>query len=193
MTPNQITMIRIYLIPIMVFFYLADFVPYGKAIAVGIFAIAALTDFIDGKVARKTGQITELGTFLDSIADKMLIMSGLILIVADATVLAPWGAILAIIILAREFLVSGLRQVAATKKIIMSADKWGKYKAFLQDLAIPAFMLLAFFSQYNLLSGTFEILFVFICYLLIFSATILTLISGINYFIKNWSVFKREK
>lgn len=192
MTPNQITMIRIFLIPFMVFFYLADFVPYGKAIAVAIFAIAALTDFVDGKVARKTGQVTELGTFLDSIADKMLIMSGLILIVAGNAILAPWGAVLAIIILAREFMVSGLRQVAATKKIIMSADKWGKYKAFLQDLAIPAFMLLAFFNQYQILSGSFSLIYIWICYFLIFSATILTIVSGIHYFVKNWSVFKKE-
>ncbi|MBR2053059.1 MAG: CDP-alcohol phosphatidyltransferase family protein, partial [Clostridia bacterium] len=85
MTPNQITCIRIALLPFIAFFYLADFIPWGKFIAVVLFAVAALTDFIDGKLARKTGQVTDLGKFLDTIADKLLITVALILVVADGT------------------------------------------------------------------------------------------------------------
>ena len=154
MTPNQVTMIRIFLLPLIVFFYLADFIPWGKFIAVCLFALAALTDFIDGKMARKRNQVTDLGKFLDTIADKLLITVALILVVADGTILAPWGAIIAIIILCREFLVTFLRQMAVNKGLVLAADNWGKYKAFIQDLAIPAFMLLAFFNQYNFLTGT---------------------------------------
>ncbi len=193
MTPNQISMIRIFLVPVLVFFYLADFITWNKFIAVIIFIVAALTDFIDGKLARKTGQVTDLGKFLDSIADKILVLAGLILIVADGTIYAPYGAIIAIVILSREFMVSALRQVAAGKNLILAADKWGKYKAFLQDLAIPAFMLLNFLSQYNYISGiSFEIVF-WICWGLMIVAVLLTIISGINYFVKNREVFIDKK
>lgn len=126
MTPNQITLIRIFLIPVMVFFYLADFIPYGKAIAVFVFAIAALTDFIDGKLARKTGQVTDTGKFLDTLADKILIMAGILLVVADQTIIAPIGAIVGILILAREFIVTGLRQIAVIKKRCYSSRQMGK-------------------------------------------------------------------
>ncbi|MDD2445240.1 MAG: CDP-diacylglycerol--glycerol-3-phosphate 3-phosphatidyltransferase [Clostridia bacterium] len=196
MTPNQITLIRIFLVPFMIFFYLADFIPYGKLIAVIIFALAAITDFIDGKLARKTGKVTDLGKFLDPIADKVLVMSALILVVTSQMIVSMWGtwaAIIAIIIIAREFLVSLLRQVAASKNIILSADNWGKYKAFLQDLAIPAFMLLVFFVNYNILTGTWLMAYIYFCYLLIAVATLLTIISGINYFIKNKHVFCEGK
>ena len=177
----------------LVFFYLADFITWNKFIAVIIFIVAALTDFIDGKLARKTGQVTDLGKFLDSIADKILVLAGLILIVADGTIYAPYGAIIAIVILSREFMVSALRQVAAGKNLILAADKWGKYKAFLQDLAIPAFMLLNFLSQYNYISGiSFEIVF-WICWGLMIVAVLLTIISGINYFVKNREVFIDKK
>lgn len=196
MTPNQITLIRIFLVPFMIFFYLADFIPYGKLIAVIIFAVAAITDFIDGKLARKTGQVTDLGKFLDPIADKLLIVGALVLVITDAMVIANWAVwagIIAIIILAREFMVTGLRQVAASKNIIISADNWGKYKAFIQDLALPAFMLLSFFNQYEILTGSGLSAFAYVCFVLIITATILTIISGVNYFIKNWKVFEETE
>lgn len=193
MTPNQITTIRIALLPFIAFFYLATFIPYGKLIAVVLFAVAAITDFIDGKVARSRNQVTDLGKFLDTIADKLLVTVAILLIVADGTIIAPWGVVIAMIILCREFSVTFLRQIAVNKGVVLAADKWGKYKAFLQDLALPAFMLLAFFTQYNILSGTFEVIYLFFCYFLIFVATILTIVSGINYFVNNWYVFKNNK
>lgn len=193
MTPNQITLIRIFLIPVMVFFYLADFIPYGKAIAVFVFAIAALTDFIDGKLARKTGQVTDTGKFLDTLADKILIMAGILLVVADQTIIAPIGAIVGILILAREFIVTGLRQIAVIKNVVIAADKWGKYKALFQDLSIPAFMLLAFFIQYNILTGVALDVFTYICYGLLAIAVLLTIISCINYFVKNKDILKSKE
>ena len=193
MTPNQITCIRIALLPLIAFFYLADFIPWGKFISVVLFALAAVTDFIDGKLARKTNQVTDLGKFLDTIADKLLITVALILIIADGTLKAPFGAIIGMIILCREFLVTFLRQVAVNNGVVVAADKWGKYKAFFQDIAIPAFMLLAFFNQYTLLSVTAYLVYSYVCYFLMFFALILTIISGVNYFVQNRNVFKAKK
>ncbi|MBQ4535325.1 MAG: CDP-diacylglycerol--glycerol-3-phosphate 3-phosphatidyltransferase [Clostridia bacterium] len=193
MTPNQVTTIRIFLLPLIVFFYLADFIPWGKFIAVCLFALAALTDFIDGKMARARNQVTDLGKFLDTIADKLLITVALILVVADGTILAPLGAVFAIIILCREFLVTFLRQVAVNKGKVLAADKLGKYKALFQDLALPAFMLLAFFFQYDFFAETtFLLVFVIVCYTLLGIAVAMTILSGLNYFIKNWKVFKDD-
>lgn len=193
MTPNQITCIRIALLPFIAFFYLADFIPWGKFIAVVLFAVAALTDFVDGKLARKTGQVTDLGKFLDTIADKLLITVALILVVADGTIPAPWGAIAAIIILCREFAVTFLRQVAVNKGSVIAADKFGKYKALVQDIAVPALMLLAFFAQYGIFGTQFIVIFAWVCYGLLALAVLLTILSGVNYFVKNWHVFKSEK
>ena len=193
MTPNQITCIRIALLPFIAFFYLADFIPWGKFIAVVLFAVAALTDFVDGKLARKTGQVTDLGKFLDTIADKLLITVALILVVADGTIPAPWGAIAAIIILCREFAVTFLRQVAVNKGSVIAADKFGKYKALVQDIAVPALMLLAFFAQYDIFGAQFIVIFAWVCYGLLALAVLLTILSGVNYFVKNWHVFKSEK
>lgn len=196
MTPNQITLIRIFLVPFMIFFYLADFILYGKLIAVIIFAFAAITDFIDGRLARKTGQITDMGKFLDPIADKLLILGALVLVITDALVVDNWAiyaTVIAFIILAREFLVTGLRQIASSKGFVIVADNWGKYKAFMQDLALPAFMLWSFFKQYSILTEAGLSAFEYICFVLIITATLLTIISGVNYFVKNKIVFAKTE
>ena len=91
--PNKITLCRLLLIPVIIFFYLADsFIPAGKLIATIIFAIAIFTDFLDGYFARKLNMVTTLGKFLDNIADKMLVLSCLVLLICDGTILAPYGA-----------------------------------------------------------------------------------------------------
>lgn len=193
MTPNQITMIRIFLLPVIVFFYLANFILWGKFIAVVLFIIAAVTDFIDGHLARKTGQVSDLGKFLDTIADKLLITVALVLVICDGTIMAPWGAIIAIIIICREFIVTFLRQIAVNKGIVLAADKFGKYKALFQDIALPSFMLMAFFGDIGLMASGFGEVYFIICYVLIAIATVMTVLSGINYFVKNWQVFKNDK
>ena len=193
MTPNQITTIRIFLLPFIAFFYLADFIPWGKFIAVVLFVVAAITDFIDGRLARKTGQVTDLGKFLDTIADKLLITVALVLVICDGTILAPWGAIIAIIIICREFIVTFLRQIAVNKGIVLAADKFGKYKALFQDVALPAFMLMAFLGDIGVMAGVLGQVYYILCYVLIGIATLMTILSGINYFVKNWHVFKGDK
>ena len=87
--PNKLSMLRIILIPFMLFFYLADFVPYGKIIAIAIFIVAAFTDMLDGHIARKYNLVTNLGKLLDPIADKLLVMSALLLVVVDYTIPHP--------------------------------------------------------------------------------------------------------
>lgn len=191
--PNRITLVRIFLIPIMVFLYLASFIPYGKLIALAVFILAACTDFLDGMIARKYGLVTNLGKFLDPIADKLLTASVLLLVVCDMTLPPPYGVIVAIIILGRELIISAFRQVAATKNFVMAADKWGKVKTIFQDIALPALMFLSLIYQYSWFSQTFVFVFEIICYSLIGIATLLTIISGCNYIIKNFNVLKEEK
>lgn len=191
--PNKITLIRIILIPIMVFLYLATFIPYGKIIALAVFILAACTDFLDGMIARKYGLVTNLGKFLDPIADKLLTASALLLVVCDMTIPAPYGVIIAIIILGRELIISAFRQVAATKNFIMAADKWGKVKTIFQDIALPALFFLSLIYQYSWFSQIFVFVYEIICYVLIGIATLLTIISGLNYLIKNWKVLKEDK
>ena len=191
--PNRITLVRIFLIPIMVFLYLASFIPYGKLIALAVFILAACTDFLDGMIARKCGLVTNLGKFLDPIADKLLTASALLLVVCDMTLPPPYGVIVAIIILGRELIISAFRQVAATKNFVMAADKWGKVKTIFQDIALPALMVLSLIYQYSWFSQTFVFVFEIICYSLIGIATLLTIISGCNYIIKNFNVLKEEK
>lgn len=191
--PNKITLIRIILIPIMVFLYLATFIPYGKIIALAVFILAACTDFLDGMIARKYGLVTNIGKFLDPIADKLLTASALLLVVCDMTIPAPYGVIIAIIILGRELIISAFRQVAATKNFVMAADKWGKVKTIFQDIALPALFLLSLIYQYSWFSQIFVFVYEIICYVLIGIATLLTIISGLNYLIKNWKVLKEDK
>lgn len=186
--PNKISLIRIISIPIMVFFYLASFVPYGKAVALVIFTVAALTDFLDGAIARKRNLVTDLGKFLDPIADKTLMSCALFLILADGTMAAPWGVIMTIIIITREFIVTALRQIAATKQTVIAADMWGKVKANFQPIAIAFFMFIAIDNQYSFLGVTRDY-FLWASYILMGIATVLTIISGINYVVKNIKVF----
>ena len=199
-TPNTITLVRLLMIPVIVFFYLATFIPYARLVAVILFVLACTTDFLDGYLARKYNQVTTLGKFFDTIADKVLIMAGLILIVAvpvadGGTVVYPnvIGVICAIVILAREFIVSALRQLAAAKGVVLAADMGGKVKANVQYIIVTAYMALAFVET-DLLQTTTKntalaiVRIVFMAVLI--GAAVLTVYSGAEYLIKNRHVFK---
>lgn len=197
--PNKITIVRIILIPFMIFFYLASFIPdgWGKIVALIIFVVAALTDMLDGQIARKRNLVTDLGKFLDPIADKLLVTSALLLVLCDLTVPAPYGVIAGIIIIGRELIISAFRQVAATKNFVMAADWFGKIKAIVQDVSIPALFLLSYFYTSGVVTGTGLFVFEIINWVLLGLATLLTILSGINYLVKNWGVVsgkeKKEK
>ncbi len=193
--PNKLSLMRIILIPFMMFFYLADFIPHGigKIVALIIFIVAAFTDMFDGKIARKYNLITNFGKFIDPIADKVLTSAVLFMIVADGTIPGPWGVIVVTIIISREFMVSALRLIAASKGTVLAADIWGKAKTFVQMVALPICMLLAFFLTCGFdVVNWFIITLKVISYVSLGAATVLTVISGVNYIMKNKDCFKEN-
>ncbi len=173
-TPNKLTIIRILLVPFFMAFALAGGTLWNIA-ALLIFAAASLTDYYDGKIARASGQITTFGKFMDPLADKMLTTAAF-LVFMDIDLISPW---VVIIILLREFAVSGIRLAAAGTGEIIAASMWGKAKTVSQMVAIIlAFVLMIFsFIPYN------------VTYILVniavWISTALTILSGADYIIKN--------
>ena len=131
--PNKLTLLRVFMIPFFVVFMLTDLGgSYGKYIALAIFIAASLTDMLDGKIARKYNLVTNFGKFMDPLADKLLVCSAMICLV-DKGRLASW---IVIIIISREFLITGLRLLASSKNIILPAEKLGKHKTAWQMITI---------------------------------------------------------
>src|SRR3989338_7856201 len=128
--PNQITIIRVLLIPIFIYFLLLDF-PYIEYFAAFIFIILSLSDALDGYMARKRKEITELGKLLDPIADKLLISAALVFLIDKG--IATW---MAIIIIAREWIITGLRLIFVSKGTVISASILGKLKTITQTIGI---------------------------------------------------------
>ena len=188
--PNKLSLIRIFLIPIFIFFFLADFIPFGKIIATVIFVLAAITDMLDGKIARKYNMVTNLGKLLDPIADKLLVISGLLLVVVDRTIPDPYGVLIAIVIIGRELLVSAVRQIAASQNIVIAADKFGKIKMIVQVIALPMLFVLSYLTYNANVVGTALLVCQIITYVFIGVATLFTVLSGINYIVKNKQIFK---
>ncbi len=187
---NKITVLRIFLVPIFMIFLLIK-IPYGPLIAAGIFILAASTDGLDGYVARKQKTVTTLGKFLDPLADKLLITSALISLVGLGH-LNPW---IAVLIISREYAVTGLRLISASEGIIISASKLGKLKTISQIVAVVAIIIDSAFETVwfqQIISNTYiayypsEIM----AAVTLFIAVILTIISGIDYFYKNKKIIK---
>jgi len=129
--PNFLTLVRILLIPVFVVIFLAP-TPDRSLLAAVVFTVAAVTDLLDGYIARRTGQVTKLGKLLDPLADKLLVLSALILLVNIDRV----SAVVALLIIARELAVTGIRAIAAGERLIIAAEVTGKYKMALQVIAI---------------------------------------------------------
>ncbi|MDD3852626.1 MAG: CDP-diacylglycerol--glycerol-3-phosphate 3-phosphatidyltransferase [Syntrophomonadaceae bacterium] len=165
---NSLTILRIFLIPVFVFILLIK-IPYGDYLAALVFIAAALTDSLDGYLARKLRQVTKLGIILDPLADKLLITAALISLV-ELGAMPGW---IAIVILGREFAVSGLRAVKAEEGIIIPASKMGKTKTVVQVVAV---LLLILQSSYQhivpLPLGEWAM----------YIAVIITIVSGVEYF-----------
>ncbi|TDX52930.1 CDP-diacylglycerol--glycerol-3-phosphate 3-phosphatidyltransferase [Orenia marismortui] len=171
--PNKLTLLRIGLVPIFMAFLLIESLgTAGRYLALGVFILAAITDALDGYIARKEGLVTNLGKFIDPLADKLLISAALIALV-DMQIISAWPAI---IIIAREFAVTGLRVLAAAEGIVIAASNLGKYKTNAQIFAIIALILGLPFSQ-----------------VLLWIAVILTLISGIDYLLKSKELISDER
>ena len=188
--PNKITISRILLIPLFIILLTIPF-PWGEwsvngiyypmthLVAFFIFAIAASTDWIDGYIARKYNLITNLGKFLDPLADKLLVSAAFILLV-EMEQIAAW---IVILIITREFAVTGLRLIAAGEGIVLAASRMGKLKTSSQLFAIGLLLLHNFpFAYINIPVDT----------ILVYIALILTVWSGFDYFVKNWQVLGEQ-
>ena len=179
--PNKLTLSRVIMVPFYVAFILL--VPrflYFKWIALAIFIVASLTDLLDGKIARKYNLITNFGKFMDPLADKLLVCSAMICLV-DLKLIPVW---VVLIIIAREFIISGFRLVASDNGIVIAASYWGKFKTTFQML-----MVIVIIFNINLQLGWLNILGT----LLIYVALVLTVVSLIDYIAKNKDVLKDQK
>lgn len=179
--PNKLTMTRIFMTPLFAAMFYLTMIPGNFLIAAGVFALAAFTDFLDGNIARKRNMVTDFGKFLDSIADKILVSTALIVLLVPPTgvTIYYWHAsLLVAVIIAREFIISGFRLVAAKKNVVIAADKSGKVKTFFTDLTILFTLVTAFISpEFGVLN--------IVAYAALCVSTLLTIISGAEYLVKN--------
>ena len=177
--PNKFTCFRVVLIAFSVFFMMAPFFEgYGNYIALVIFIVASLTDLLDGKIARKYHLVTNFGKFMDPLADKLLVCSAMICLIQTGQ-LAAW---IVIIIISREFIISGFRLIASDNGVVIAASYWGKFKTTFQMLMVIALILNLPYTWFQAL-GT----------VLIYVSLALTIISLIDYIVKNKDVLKDQK
>lgn len=176
--PNKLTLLRIVMIPIFVVFALMQ-AQWAQYVALVIYILACFTDMLDGKIARARNLVTNFGKFADPIADKLLVMSALIILV-ESHRMASW---VCIVMLAREFIISGFRLVAAGNGTVIAAGKLGKLKTVFQMSSTVALMLLVPVVGEPLL-GDFGVI---LANVLTYIAAILTIVSGAEYIIKNKS------
>ncbi len=194
--PNKLTIMRMVMIPLFVLFFYLQFAGH-YFVALGVFALASFTDFLDGYLARKYSLVTNLGKFLDPIADKVLVSAATVILLTVpeffTLYLGEWAIIAAgccvALILAREMIISGFRMVAADAGIVIAADKVGKVKTVCQDVSIVLLLIYGGFAEF--FDGT-AMLALNCAGLAVFAlAAVLTVISGINYIVKNIEVLKR--
>lgn len=194
--PNKLTLSRVIMVPFFVVFILL--VPkflYFKWIALAIFIIASLTDLLDGKIARKYNLVTNFGKFMDPLADKLLVCSALIAM-SSLGVIPAW---ITIVIIAREFIISGFRLIAAEKGVVIAASMWGKWKTTFQMVMLCVQMVVM--DQYVSANGNiaanglyvvtpFYQVLMMIGSITMYIALILTVVSLIDYLLKNKDVLK---
>lgn len=196
--PNKITLTRIFMIPVFVaVFYCGYFSKWCFLASAVVFLLAAATDALDGYIARSRHLVTNFGKFLDPIADKVLVSTALIVILTIPTAfqIAVYGTVGIIVagvcvslILARELIVSGFRIIAAGRNLILAADKLGKIKTVTQDVAIA--LILVAMTFVGTQAG---IVLALIGQALLVVSTLLTVVSGVNYLVKNKAVLKDEE
>ena len=178
--PNILTLLRVLMIP----FFAAAFLTgeVSDWITLGIFVLAAITDYFDGAIARKQNIVTDFGKLMDPLADKLMVMSAFICFTAEG-LLHP---AVTIVIMSREFLVTGLRMLATSKGKVIAADIWGKLKTVSQDFTIVLILVQsALGMEQGSFIGTAVRIFIWIM-------TILTLVSAVNYCIKNKDIFTEK-
>lgn len=177
--PNKLTILRVILIiPFVLCMLLPGVGTAGKYAAVAIFIIASLTDMLDGKIARKNNLVTNFGKFMDPLADKLLVCSAMICLTANDK-LAAW---IVIVIISREFIISGFRLVASDNGVVIAASYWGKFKTTFQMVMI-VMLILDFDNDIYRVCAT----------IVTYIALILTVVSLIDYIAKNKEVLKEQK
>ena len=176
--PNKLTILRVIMIPFFVFFLLSGVGgSASKWIALVIFAAASITDTLDGYIARRDNLITDFGKFMDPLADKLLVCSAMICMIP----LGKLQAWFVIVIIAREFIISGFRLIASDNGVVIAASYWGKFKTTFQMLMVIVLIL-------NVQMPFFQIL----GKILTYAALILTVVSLIDYIVKNKDVLKEQ-
>lgn len=173
--PNRLSIIRVALIPLCIIFMYIN-ANWAQLVALLLFIIAAITDYLDGNIARKKGLVTNFGKFIDPLADKMLVLSMLIMLVWQGN-FWPWALV---VILARELAVDGLRMICATKGTVLAAAPLGKIKTTVQMVTIILAILQPIFFPGSLVTPVMTI-----------ATLVFTLWSGIDYFVKNGAVFSQ--
>ena len=176
--PNKITIFRVCMIPVFLVFMLVEGIPYGNYIAAAVFIIACLSDALDGHIARKYNLITNFGKFMDPLADKLLVCSALICFI-ELDLVAAWPII---IIIAREFIISGFRLVASDNGVVIAASYWGKFKTTAQMIMCILFIVHLDFAAFHVLEQVF-----------LYLSVALTVISLVEYVWKNRQVLKEQK
>ena len=189
--PNKLTMFRLILVPFFVAVLLAPALPHHYLIAAILFAVASYTDHLDGMLARKNNQITDFGKFMDPLADKVLVISALVCFV-ELHLANVWMVLL---IIAREFMVTSIRLVAADKGQVIAANNWGKAKTVSQIIAILVVLLLQYFLELTIAFSSYplgitEQSAMLVGQLLILIATVLAVVSGAIYLKQNWYIVK---
>lgn len=175
--PNKLTVFRMILIVPFVFVMLTDVCSSsGKWIALAVFIIASLTDLLDGKIARKYNLVTNFGKFMDPLADKLLVCSAMICLVEMGRIPA-W---IVIIIISREFIISGFRLIASDNGVVIAASYWGKFKTVFQMIMI--ILMIADIEAINILTQ-----------IIMWIALLLTIISLLDYLKKNWHIMSEQK
>lgn len=182
-TANKITMIRVLLVPVFMVLFMMDSAACRWA-ALGVFILASITDAVDGHIARKYNQATTFGKFVDPLADKVLTTAALLILMYYQRISGGVWAIM--IVLTREFMVAGVRLTAAGEGKVIAASMWGKLKTVSQMVAIIVAIVLMNIEKTTLLGVPTMLL----SDILIWISIILTVISGIDYLMKNWHLMK---
>ena len=176
--PNKLTILRmIMIVPFVIVMLAGSVIPAGKWIALALFIVASLTDFVDGYLARKYNLVTNFGKFLDPLADKLLVCAAMICLV-EMGLIPAW---VVIIIMSREFIISGFRLIASDNNVVIAASYWGKFKTVFQMVMICLMI--------ANLGGIFDV----ITRIVMWIAVALTIISLVDYLIKNKDVMKDTK
>lgn len=194
--PNKLTISRVVMIPLFILFFYLNFTGH-YIVSLAVFAIASVTDWFDGMIARKYDLVTNFGKFLDPIADKVLVLSAFIVLLTVPEIftenLGGWALTVAgcgvVIILAREIIVSGLRMVAASSGLVIAADMVGKYKTVSQYFAVVFLLLGAGLSELTEHAAVQVVNYIGLAFFVV--SVLLTIISGVNYITKNVEVLKK--